>query len=292
MSRDGTGTRPPAAEQGEEEPAVSPAAPRSRGAGHAARVKSWFPGSAAGHVWQRLSALDVINRGMLFAAVLFLCLVPFMIVLQALRGPTGATSLVRRYGLDASAANAVQHALTSPSPTSSSVTGLSWLFLVLGGIAGATAVQELYADAFDEPTRGIKDMPRRLLWLVALLAAGALTGWTQPWLHSVGGPVVVGLAALVSATAFWWFSMWLLLAGRRTWGELLPAAVATGVCWFGMTIYFRLSLSGTVTNDYNKYGAIGVVFALMSFLIAIGVVLIIGVVFGAVWRERRTRATR
>jgi membrane protein len=238
-------------------------------------------------MWSRLNALDFINQGMLFAAVLLLCFVPFMIVLQALRGQAGASGLIRRFGLDASATAAVRHALTSSSDTSSSVTGASWVFFVLGGIAGATAIQELYERVFDEKSRGLRDLPRRVLWLMAAIAFGGFAAWSQPWLHSAGGPVLLGAVALVTATAFWWFSMWLMLGGRRTWAELLPAALATGVCWLGMTIVFRLTLSDTITSDYKKYGDIGVVFAIMSLLIAIGVVLIIGAVFGEVWRERR-----
>ena len=39
-------------------------------------------------------------------------------------------------------------------------------------------------------------------------------------------------------------------------------------------------------SDDKKYGPIGVVFALMSWLVAIGVVIILGAVVGLVWRER------
>jgi uncharacterized BrkB/YihY/UPF0761 family membrane protein len=44
-----------------------------------------------------------------------------------------------------------------------------------------------------------------------------------------------------------------------------------------------------VVSNENKYGPIGVVFALMSYLIAVGVVIILGAVVGMVWNERRSR---
>jgi membrane protein len=80
--------------------------------------------------------------------------------------------------------------------------------------------------------------------------------------------------------------MWFLLAGRISWRNLLPAAVATAVCWLGMEAVFSVIFSGTVISDDKKYGPIGVVFALMSWLIAIGVVIILGAVAGIVWQER------
>jgi membrane protein len=52
-------------------------------------------------------------------------------------------------------------------------------------------------------------------------------------------------------------------------------------------ISYRFVFSGSVTSDYNKYGPIGVVFALMSYFIAVGVVISIGAVFGIFWNERK-----
>jgi membrane protein len=87
--------------------------------------------------------------------------------------------------------------------------------------------------------------------------------------------------------AFWWFSMWLLLGGRLTWRELFPSALATGICWLAMVIAFRLTISGSITSSYHTYGTIGVVFVIMTVLIAIGVVIVLGALLGVAWRERR-----
>ena len=53
-----------------------------------------------------------------------------------------------------------------------------------------------------------------------------------------------------------------------------------------MEAVFAVIFSGMVTSDHNEYGPIGTVFALMSYLIAIGVVVILGAVTGLVWQER------
>jgi membrane protein len=80
--------------------------------------------------------------------------------------------------------------------------------------------------------------------------------------------------------------MWVLLGRRVHPRDLVPSAVATALFWVGMDLVFRLTFSNSVVSDYNKYGAIGVVFAFMSWLIAIGVVIILGAIVGLVWRER------
>jgi len=247
-----------------------------------------FAGSSAEHLWRRLNALDFINRAMLFASVLFLCAVPSVIVLEALAGRNATTSAIRRFGLSHDAAAALSQVVTSPAATSATISATSYVWLVLGGLAGAAAVQELYEVAFELPGRGWKDNPRRLIWLACALLAMVIANRAGPWLLDAGGPLLLIVAALVGLAGFWWFTMWFLLGGRRGWRELLPAALATSFCWTGMMIVFRLVMSDSITSNYRKYGAIGVIFTGMSFLIAIGVVIILGAIFGVVWRERRS----
>lgn len=81
--------------------------------------------------------------------------------------------------------------------------------------------------------------------------------------------------------------MWLLLAGRLAWRELFLRRSPRAICWLGMVVVFRLTMSGTIASDYHDYGAIGIVFAIMSLLIAIGVVITLGALVGLAWRERR-----
>jgi membrane protein len=229
----------------------------------------------------------MINQGLLISAVLLLCFVPFLLVIQSLAGRNSASDFIRRFGLTDDAAHAIRQAFTSPGTPSAAVSGLNWAFFILFGLAAAGAIQELYERVFGVTGRGFRDTPRRVVWLAASLGVCFIGAWTQPWLDHIGGPGLVAIAALLAATAFWWFTMWLLLAGKLPWRELFPAALATGICWLGMLIVFRLTLSSTITADNRKYGPAGVIFAIMPLLIAIGVVITLGAVLGAAWRERR-----
>jgi membrane protein len=231
--------------------------------------------------------MDLINRAMLFAAVLFLCFVPFLIIVAALAGRSETTRVIRHFGLTGPAADATTSVFTSPTDTSNAVSGLSYVLFVLSGLAAAGAIQELYERAFDLASRGLKDTPRRLAWLGLLVGVAALASWAGPGVYGAGGPVLLGVAALVGLTGFWWLTMWILLGGRVHWRAMFPSALATAVCWLGMSIVFRFTMSDTIVGNYAKYGAIGVVLAFMSFLIAVGVVIMLGAVFGVVWRERR-----
>lgn len=225
---------------------------------------------------RRLQAGDVVHQGLQLAAVLLLCFLPFLLVLESLSGRNDASGFIRRFGLTGEAANAVRHALSVPTAPSTAFSGVSWVFLVIFGMAAAGAIQELYGRIFDVQAHMLRDAPRRAVWLAAALGVSFAGAWTQPWLDRAAGTGLVAVAALPAATAFWWFSMWLLLAGKLGWRKLFPSALATGICWLGMVIFFRLTLSGTIASDYRKYGSAGVLFAIMTLLIAIGVVIILG----------------
>ena len=69
---------------------------------------------------------------------------------------------------------------------------------------------------------------------------------------AAGGSVLLAFVALVALTGFWWVTMWLLLAGRISWRELFPSALATAICWLAMSVVFKLTMSSTITSNYTK----------------------------------------
>ena len=261
------------------------------GAGRVRRSAQWgkkkYTGSFAEDLWHRLDAMEFINRGILFAATLLLCYVPFLIVVSALGRWSAAETLTRYTGLNGQAASDVGQLFAPPEATASAVVGTaSMVFFVLNGIAAATALQEIHEQAFDLPHRGPSFIPRRLAWLGVLIGTSLLTGWAAPGLRHAGGPVLLAAAGLVWATGFWRLTMWVLLAGRVPWRKLFPAACATGVLYVAMEGFFSLFFSAMVISNEKKYGPIGVLFALLAYLIAIGVVVVLGAAVGLVWQER------
>jgi len=122
--------------------------------------KQKYAGSLAEDVWRRLDAMDFINRGMQFAATLLLCFFPFLIVVSALADRSVVKTLARHTGLNSQASAELGHLFSSSEATASSVVGTtSMVFFVLGGIAAAAALQEIYEQAFDMPHRGTSSIP-------------------------------------------------------------------------------------------------------------------------------------
>jgi membrane protein len=247
--------------------------------------KNKYAGSWAEYLWHRLDAVDFMNQAMLLAATLLLCAVPFFLVATALEGRSAVSALTVRLGLSKQAAADVGHLFTSASATSNAVTGLSWAFFLLAGIAAATAIQTLYQRVFGQDSRGLRDRLRTVIWLA--LAAGwfALNTSVAPSFRA-NAPVLWWIVSIPAFIGFWWFTMWFLLAGRVSWRRLYPCAVATGAFWLGMLAVFSVIFSGMVISYDQKYGPIGIVFGLMSFFIAIGVVITLGAALGLMWQDR------
>ena len=259
------------------------------GGQHLRRAAEWgkgkYAGSWAEYLWHRLDAVDFMNQAMLLAATFLLCLVPFLIVAAALGGRSIVSDLSWRLGLSKQAAADVGHLFTSSSATSAAVTGLSWVCFILAGIAAATAVQQLYQRVFKLDPRGLPDRLRAVIWLALVVGWIIVSSWMGPGLRA-NGPVLFWVVNIPAWIGFWWFAMWFLLAGRVAWRRLYPCAVATGAFWMGMQAVFLVIFSGMVISYDQKYGAIGVVFGLMSFFIAIGVVLTLGAAVGLMWQDR------
>jgi membrane protein len=247
--------------------------------------KKKYAGSWAETLWHRLDAADFMNQAMLLAATLLLCAVPFFLVASALSGRSAVSSLSVRLGLSHQAGADLGHLFTSTSATSNAVTGLSWAFFILSGIAASAAIQALYQRVFGLKPRGLRDRLRALIWLVLSAGWFAFNTSVGPGFHT-RSPVLWWIVNIAAVIGFWWFTMWFLLAGRVSWRRLYPCAVATGLFWLGMYAVFSVIFSGMVISYDQKYGAIGVVFGLMSFFIAVGVVITLGAAVGLMWQDR------
>ena len=107
-----------------------------------------------------------------------------------------------------------------------------------------------------------------------------------------GGGWLAPLVTIGIMTPFFWWTMHFLLAGRVRWRTLLPAALITGVFYGGLGEFSKFYFSGTIISDSKTYGTIGAIFGIMTWFIAIGAVIILGAVAGAVWEERKTSTSR
>jgi membrane protein len=256
-----------------------------------ARARGRFEGSLAQSFLQRLNALDFADQAMLFGAGLLVSLLPFVILLSAFASQRIDDDISLRLGLDPQAAGIMDHLFTAATATLNTATATSLVFLVFGMLAVASSLQQIYEKVFRQDRHGgWRDLWRLLTWIVVLGAAVVAESLAErPVSAAVGGGWLGPLVTIGLMTPFFWWTMHFLLAGRVRWRTLLPAAIITGVFYGGLGEFSKFYFSSTIISDSKTYGTIGAIFGIMTWFIAIGAVIILGAVAGAVWEDRRNQ---
>ena len=264
-----------------------------RGQASRERARTWiaagrrrYEGSWAEDLVARLGAVDFGNAIVLFGASLMLCLLPFMILLSSLANERIDDDISRHIGLNRHGAH-IFEALFRKSPAHATGPIVLGLIIALAGtITVAGSLQVIYERVFDREHRGWRDASRFLAWVLVLLAYLVAEGSVDNPLRSAAGAVVRGLVSFAAITAFFWWSMHFLLAGRIEWRQLIRPAIVSGLFWVGFALFSSLYFSSALTSEHRLYGTLGVVFILMTWFIAIGAVVVLGAVCGAVWQQR------
>lgn len=261
---------------------------RARTLAGAARAR--FEGSSAQTFLRRLGALDFVDSIMLFGAALLISVLPFVILLSSLANHRIDTDLSRHIGLDREGALIVGHLFrTSPAHSATAmVTAL--IFAVAGTMAVASSLQVIYERVFGQRHRGWKDALRFATWAGVMFGFLVADSVVSDAIHTVAGPVGQGLVTYVGVTAFFWWTMYFLLAGRVPWRQLGRPAILTALFWVGLELFSAVYFSSSIISDNRLYGTIGVVFSLMIWFIAIGAVVVLGAVAGATWNQRKGRS--
>jgi membrane protein len=104
-------------------------------------------------------------------------------------------------------------------------------------------------------------------------------------LENAGGIVFAVLVATGTGFVLWLLTPMILL-GERNWRWLAPGALVSGL--LGAVIGVASSIYVPVLMDWSaeKYGLIGIAFALQSWLLVMGFVVVIGATVGSVVVER------
>ncbi|MFF9869956.1 YhjD/YihY/BrkB family envelope integrity protein [Streptomyces sp. NPDC013953] len=248
----------------------------------ARRIRKSRPGRLWDAMWGRLTAADFFNHALQLAALALLCFFPMLIVLTAATGRDTAAVVIRWLGVNQEAADAVA-SLFVPGPGSDTVTVVSGALMALGAVAVAGTLQSWYQLLFDVPRHGWRDVAVQVVWLVFLIVFGAV----QTALGRVtGGLPLRSLTGFLWAAAFWWGTIWVLLSGVVRWRALLPPALITSVCWLGLGLFSARYFSASIVANEQRYGPVGVVMIIISWLVAVGVVIHLGAVVGRMLTDR------
>jgi membrane protein len=239
----------------------------------------------------RFVDLQGFDRAVALAGQAFTALIPLLIVYTALvskaTGRDFADELIRVFGLRGTAATDLRHAFAPAGEVQSEVSAFGVLLLIVSALSFARALQRLYQLAWDQSSLGLKAAKWGLIWLGLVIAVVTM----RPLIVSGVGDLVRLAISLAIAGVAWLLTPFVLLARRVAWRRLVPTALLTGVGMTGMALCSAVWMPRTIAKSAEQFGVIGVAFAMLSWLVGAGIVLVLaaagGVVIEERWRARR-----
>src|SRR3954453_9591580 len=261
-------------------------------AARVAQTKERIDASRVGHVQRRFVQADLANQAMILAALALSLLLPVLVTLAALVPLGAANSLPAvvgaRLGLHPAAVADLQRLFPSRAAVRGSSTAIGTVFTLVSAYAWPTALQRGYEIAWGLTSKGWRGLWRPLVWLLLFVAAGALllvlprSGLADPWRTLL---LLVFWTPLIFVWSWW--TQHFLLGGAVRWRLLLPGAVAMTIGLVALRGFAAVWLSTAISHNYSRYGPLGIVFMLLTWLIALSIVMLGGPVLGAALHERR-----
>ncbi len=117
--------------------------------------------------------------------------------------------------------------------------------------------------------------------LIALSLIGGLVS------RGPAGSLLSLAVHVVLAVVLWLQLQYLLLSRRVSRRDLVPGAVVAGIGQAVVTIYSALLMPHILQSDSERYGVIGVTFALLTWLIVVSACVVAAAVASAEFGHRR-----
>jgi membrane protein len=239
-------------------------------------------------MFQRFSAISGTDRALSIGAHAFVAFVPLVLLLTSKFTVNGDSVIAHRiivgYHLSGRAAAATRALFDTPTGTSKQgwiAFILSILVAVVSALALTAAMQRTFAAAWGLKPLGVKGRIFGIGGIAAILVEVLLLSLIGTVVKGAAGGVFHLVVRLLVATAFWLVISWLLLGRRISWRQLVPGAVVSGVgsvvAHFASGVY----MPRVIATNASRYGAVGITFAIMTWLYVLGLVLVIGAVVGA-----------
>jgi membrane protein len=252
-------------------------------------------------VQRRFSELRGNNLAAAVTFQAFVSLFPLLLVIVAVvgfvsAGSSGdiAGSVVGELGLTGDAARAVRDAVAAAedSRRAASIVGLAGL--LWSGLGLVNALQFAYNQVWQVEERGLRDKAVGIGWLLGavliMVGASAVTTVLR-WLPDVLAPVGMVAALLVNFVLWLWTAK--VLPNRDVgWRALVPGAILGAVGLEILKVVGAYYVPRAVASSSQLYGSLGVVFAVLAWLLFFGRLLVYSAVLNVVLFEGKRGTVR
>jgi membrane protein len=243
---------------------------------------------------RRWGLIDGRSRSFAIAGQAFTTLIPLLILVAGAAGDSGVgDNVISRFRLDGQSADAVQALFDRPPRTAGTMSIVGLIVLLASLLSLTRSLQRAYESAWALPSRGLFGTVNGLtgvsLLVAQLIVLTLLTSAIRPL---PAGTVLSEVVRLVLAAPVWLLLQYLLLSRRIPVRALLPGAAIAAIGQAVLSVYSAVWMPHIVAHNAERYGLIGVTFALVSWLIVIGIAIVGGAVLAAELAGRPEPAPR
>ena len=199
-----------------------------------------------------------------------------------------AKEITKALGLSGDAAKVVTNAVNTARKSARFASVVGFIGVVTIGTSFSNAIGTAYDVCWEVKGRGLIDRARGLVWLAGigvLFAAGVvLTGWWTDFPNWLG-PLLAVVTVAINAVA-WLFTSWWLPNRRVMFRAMLPAALVGAVALEALKVAAGIWVPRLINKSSELWGAIGVVFAIIAWILVFGRVVVYVAVIEVLEAER------
>jgi len=258
-----------------------------------AGARARFQQSFGGEILDEMVRIEVIDRALALASKLFVAVIPLSIILKAIVPGSGSfgQDLVVRFGLSGLGATATRTLFATGGEVRGAVSVIGVVIVLYSVLSFTRALQRVYLNVWRLHPQPFDALARQVAWIVGFIVYSALLSPLHDIEHGHNLGIAYAASAIALGAVFWVWTPYVLLGRRIQWRRMLPTGLLTAS---GISLYSvgtALFLPAIFTRNAERYGLIGIAFALVTWLFAYAGVVIVCAVLAGTW-DRRKQATR
>ena len=244
----------------------------------------WLRPAFVLRVLNRFQLVAGFDRAMALASSALTALIPLAILAGALvphvQAEGAAQWVIGRYALTGGGADAVRDALAPSTATNTDVGLIGGLLLVIAVLSFARGMQRLFERAWELRPLSVRNTFNDLVWIAGLIVYLVTSGVAHREIGHSRVQVGANLLLTPVTAIFLAFSGRVLSAKRIAVRSLAPFAVVASLA---LAVYFAgaaVYVPHLFSSYASRYGAVGVVFAMISALFGFMVALVASAALG------------
>jgi membrane protein len=229
-------------------------------------------------VVNRFQKVAGFDRSIALASSALTATIPLTIVTSALSSHLGgketAERIIDRYDLTGGGAEAVTDIFAPASSTSTSLGVIGFLFLIVAVLSFSRAVQRLFEQTWELSPLSVRNTFNGLLWIGGLTVYSAVSSALQATLGHGRLHLTATLLVMPLSAVFLLWSGGVLSANRIARRELVPFALLGSALLALYSVGAAVYVPHLFSTYATRYGVIGAVFAMISTLFCVMVILV------------------